>query len=105
MLSAIIGAAGIGLLLGLSLRVPALLVASMAIIVSGLGFGLFSDVAGLTVALTTLGALIALQGSYVGGVVALSAWPRARGSTFSSRQAASGIPRWTEAGRPSSSAR
>jgi hypothetical protein len=101
-LSAIIGAAGIGLLLGLSLRVPALLLASAAVVVSGLGFALLSDVSGLTVVLTTIGSLLSLQASYIGGVAAWSAWPRLRGLP---RQTASGIPRWTEAGRPSSTAR
>jgi hypothetical protein len=104
-LSAIIGAAGIGLLLGLSLRVPALLVASAAVVVSGLGFAVFSDVPGLTVALTTMGSLVALQASYVGGVAAWIAWPRLHGSISTPRQTDPGIPRWTEAERPSSPAR
>ena len=66
-LSALIGAAGMGLLLGTSLRVSAVVAASAAIAVVGLSIAPFADVPAVTAALTTFGSLLALQCGYIGG--------------------------------------
>lgn len=80
MLSAMIAAAGIGVLLGLSLRVPAVLAASATIVGGGVAISPFADASALTAALTTLGALLALHCGYLGGVTLSCAWSRARAS-------------------------
>jgi hypothetical protein len=69
-----------GILLGLSLRAPALLAASASILGGGVAISPFADADVLVAALTTLGALVALQCGYLGGVTLTCAWSRARAS-------------------------
>jgi hypothetical protein len=92
--SALIGAAGIGLLLGVSLRVPAVLAASAAIVVVSLFIAPFADVHVATAALTTLGSLVALQCGYLGGLAVACAWSRVRSPAV--RQLTLNVGRWSE---------
>jgi hypothetical protein len=93
-----IAAAAVGALLGLSMRVPVVAVASAAILLAGVAIAPFADAGALTVALTTFGSLVALQCGYLAGVTLSCAWSRARISMPSARQITLG---WIE-GRPSS---
>lgn len=95
MFSVMIGAAGIGLLLGLSLRVSAVVAASAAISVVGLSIAPFADVPAVTAALTTFGSLLALQCGYLGGLALSYARSRMRSSWPARRESTHGIGRWT----------
>lgn len=95
--SAVIGAAGIGILLGLSLRVPAVLGASAAIVLTGVATMLFTDVRASTAGLTTLASLVTLQCGYLFGLALLCAWSRVRGTSLSARDTVlTAIGPWTE---------
>jgi hypothetical protein len=93
-LSAMIGAAGIGLLLGMSLKASAVLAASAAIAVVGATIAPFTDVSAVTAALTTFGSLLALQCGYLGGLALSCVWSRVRGSSLSARENTLSIGRW-----------
>lgn len=80
MLSALIAAAVTGVLLGLSLRAPAVLAASATIVGGGVAISPFADASALTAALATLGALVALQCGYLGGVTLSCTRSHARAS-------------------------
>jgi hypothetical protein len=70
-------ASGAGVLLGLRLRAPSVLAASVAIVLASLvlmPFGQWSFVAGT---MFTVALLTALQFGYLVGLVLLSAWTRA----------------------------
>ena len=87
MVSAMIGAAAMGLLLGFSLRVSAVVAASVAIVVVGGSIAPFMNVSALTAALTTIGSLFAVQGGYIGGLALSSAWSRMRSASLETQEA------------------
>jgi hypothetical protein len=86
-----IAAAGTGVLLGLSLRAPAVLAASATIVGAGAAISPFADAGAVMAALTTLGALVALQCGYLGGVTLSCAWSRARASAPQVGQGSLGV--------------
>jgi hypothetical protein len=88
-------------LLGLSLRVPAVVAVSAAIALAGIVIAPFADVGAMTTALTTLGSIVALQCGYLGGLALSCAWSRVRGSPFLARANSLNVGRWAE-GRHSS---
>jgi hypothetical protein len=100
---ALLGAAGLGVLLGLSLRVTAVLAASAVIALSGAVITPFVDAGVVTAALTTLGSIVALQFGYVGGLALSCAWSRVKSPFFRARGSTLNIARWAE-GRHSSQA-
>ncbi len=86
MVSAMIGAAAIGLLLGFSLRVSAVVAASVAIVVVGGSIAPFTGVSALTAALTTIGSLFAVQGGYIGGLALSCVWSRMRSASLQAQE-------------------
>jgi hypothetical protein len=70
-------AAGIGVLLGLCVRVPAVLAASGALVLACIGHTALAPWSLLAAVASTFGALAALQGGYVVGLVLSCAWARA----------------------------
>ena len=65
MLEALITAAGLGFLLGLRYRIPAVVAASAAVAVATLALALFRGAPLWVVLLAPMGAIVALQGGYL----------------------------------------
>jgi hypothetical protein len=96
LISALIGAAGLGVLLGLSLRVPAVVAACAAIALAGIVIAPFADVGAITAALTTLGSIVALQCGFLGGLALSCVWSRVRSSSLLVRGSTLGVDRWAD---------
>jgi hypothetical protein len=69
MLEALVLAAGLGFLIGLRYRVPAVVVASAVAVVLGPVIAHFTGASFWTVMVTPLAALVALQCGYLGGLL------------------------------------
>ncbi len=78
MLGTLVAAGGLGLLLGLHCRVPAVLVASAAVAMAGGTGALLTGASFLGALMLSLGAVAALQCGYLGGLLAAYAASRAR---------------------------
>jgi Na+/H+-translocating membrane pyrophosphatase len=74
-------AAGVGILLGSKLRVPALLAVCLVIVVAWIVAAMFTGSPMLTVLGSIVGALCALQCGYLAGLSASCAWLRVRSSS------------------------
>jgi len=70
-------AAGIGVLLGLCVRVPGVLAASGALVLACIGHTALAQWSLIAAVASTFGALTALQGGYVVGLMLSCAWTRA----------------------------
>jgi hypothetical protein len=71
-------AAGTGTLLGLKLRVPALLAVCLVVVVAWIAAAMFAGLPMLTVLGPIVGVLCALQCGYLAGLSASCAWLRLR---------------------------
>jgi hypothetical protein len=89
-----IGAAALGLLLGFSLRVSAVVAASAAIVVVGGSVAPFTQVSALTAAVTTIGALLTLQCGYIVGLALSCVWSRVRSASLQAQDSTLDVGRW-----------
>lgn len=78
MLEALLASAGLGVLLGLRYRIPAVLVGSVAVAIAGVVLAWFIDASAWTMLTLPAGAVVALQLGYLGGLLLSHAASRAR---------------------------
>ncbi|HEX5957805.1 MAG TPA: hypothetical protein VFY92_04000 [Hyphomicrobiaceae bacterium] len=77
MLEALLASGGLGVLLGLRYRIPAALVASVGVAIAGVVLAWFINASAWTVLTIPVGAVVALQLGYLGGLLLFHAASRA----------------------------